>query len=146
MQTYLFGWLPEVVPYEGTTFHIEPLASTAGAFDYIVNSPRVKDDWFYPPLEPEIWAPGPGAKPLVYTDLFALPATHRLTFDDAHDDAKRYAAFAVEVLGVVKGMQLLLDKWGHFYRTPIKTGVLGDIKYVESNAVGRILDRAFSFW
>lgn len=146
MRAYKFGWLPDLSTFDGAEFSIAPLETSRAAFEHIVRSPRTKDGWFYPPLEPEYWAPGQNAEPLLYTDWFALPATHQLNFREELDDSKRLAAFAVETLGVVYGMQLVLEGWGHFYRTPIKPGRVGDIKFVKNAAASRLVDRTLHFW
>src|SRR5437870_3990626 len=99
MQTLEFGWLPELHPYEGAVFKIEPILSDREQFNYIVNSLRTKDGWFYPPLEPEYVAAAGNTEPLIYTDLFALPPTHRLCLRTDDSEIGKLAAFVIEALG-----------------------------------------------
>ena len=146
MHTENFGWLPQIASFGGSLFKIDPLFSRPSEFDYITNSVRTKNDWFYPPLEPEYWSAGTNSQPLLYAEWFALPATHCLTFLHDEDDPVRLAALCAEVLGAIKGLQLLLEGWGHFYRTPVKPNLLGDIQTVKPAAVSRILDLAIEFW
>lgn len=147
MQYFEFGWLPELITYlDCSAAQIQPIVTSRDRFQYILNSPRTKEGWFYPPLEPENWAPGPAAEQLVYTDWFALPQTHMLTLETSEEDSRKLAAFVVETFGMLKGMQLVLKGWGHFYRTPIEPGLLGDIKGTIPAAVSRVLERAVEFW
>ena len=108
------------------------------------NSLRAIDGCFLPPLEPEWMSTNDlHQKTIRYTTWFALPTTHRLRLRER--DHPELAAFLIGTLGVLKGLQLVLDGWGHFYRTPIAPGMLTDVVPAVS-AIVRVLESAYGFW
>src|SRR5258705_11564075 len=121
MSDFHFGWLPEQRGIDTASFQIEPLLGAA-QIEYVRNSLRARDGWFLPPLEPE-WLSSNDLfqKTISYAQWFGLPATHRIVLKQ--DDDGELAGLIIGVLGVLKGLQLVLDGWGHFYRTPIKPGM-----------------------
>jgi hypothetical protein len=142
---FRLGWLPEIEEIRTPVVDIRPLKTSLDDFAYIKTSPRTKEDWFYPPLEPEFSAQGSNSEPLVYADWFALEATHELYFPSSDTADPELSNFLTVVLGMLKGLQLLPEGWGHFYRTPIKPGELVDF-HPTIAAIQRVLPLAFDFW
>jgi hypothetical protein len=143
MADYDFGWLPESLTIDDPHFRIVQHEGDSG-IAYVRNSLRRREGWFLPPLEPEmISANEVFEKTIHYASWFGLPSTHKLTLHHVDDD--ELAGFLVGTLGVLKGLQLLLDGWGHYYRTPISPGMLTDI-IAKPSACHRIIRSAYEFW
>jgi hypothetical protein len=137
-----FGWLAERHRLHAGPVTVEPLHSSREGFGFVLSSPRVRDDWFYPPVEPE-WmsANDIGNAHINFAPWFSLPPTHRLVLPVEDADC---ASFVIAAFGVVKGLQLVPEGWGHFYRTPIKPGRRVDFD-AKPSACERILRASYDF-
>lgn len=141
MKAHRFGWLPESDTLRCAAFIITP---DDGERDPELLSPRIHDGWYYPPLEPEWFAANDiGNRHISFAPWFALPSTHTITFKE--DAEKSLATFVISTLGLLKGMQLVPQGWGHFYRTPVELGKLTDFRCAKA-AARRILNLAHEFW
>jgi hypothetical protein len=110
----------------------------------LLSSPRVRDGWFYPPLEPEFLSANDlGYKHISFAPWFSLPQTHALVL--TQDTNEELATFLILTLGLLKGLQLVPEGWGHFYRTPIEPGKLVDFSPRRA-ACERIMARAYEYW
>jgi hypothetical protein len=138
-----FGWLAQRCTLRTSEFAVEPLGDPAGK-SFRLWSPRIRDGWFYPPLDPEFLAANDiGNKHISLAPWFSLPQSHRIVL--TRDSNEELAVFLIAVLGLLKGLQLVPEGSGHFYRTPIEPGTLADMT-ARSSACKRILTLGREYW
>jgi hypothetical protein len=143
MATINFGWMPRECSFRDDGLQIEPLPAYASAIVAVRNSLRAKEGWYLPDLQPSaISNDDLGRVTITHADWFSLPQTHQLSYPGVDDDL---GEFLVGVLGVLTGLQLVPEGFGHFYRTPIDPDLLNDV-YVAPPAIKRLLRLGLDFW
>ena len=129
-----FGWLPDSASFETATIKIEPDPAFEAARSAV--RPHIsKDGWFYPLVS--------GDEPSTVFNRFELPPTHVLGC--AGPATEEVENFLITFFGWLRGLRLVPEEWGHFYRAATKPGMLTDFLQVRRD-VSRLLELAERFW
>jgi hypothetical protein len=143
--TVRFGFLSDPTELTWCTGCIKPLPDYTDILNSLRSDDRCYAGWFYPPLQAvPLAAKGDKSPPAMPTTRFSLPATHELTLYGATADNKT-AEFYIALLGLLKGLRLQREDWSHFYKSPIKSGLLCDFVARDSEIV-KALTLAADFW
>jgi hypothetical protein len=144
VERFDFGFLPDRLDIEGAGYAVSTTADFEARRAAVLNSCRVADHWYYPPLVERFSVnPPPAAPPLTYQTPFQLPSTHTLALTD---DDEHLALWLISILGVIKGYPLKLSKHGHIHRAVVSGGLLTDIGHLYDRECIRVLDAAYTFW
>jgi hypothetical protein len=118
--------------------------------DKVLAENRIYEGWFYPPIvqlgavKNSLVAPlKPLVSPTIPTTRFQLPVTHHLSHSISDSEEKIH--FLIASLGLLLGMRLLPEGWGHFYRTPVDEHKLCDLIVTPSD-VEHCLNCFDNFW
>ena len=136
-----FGFLNEEKAYTSEYFNIKPLPDIRTRVQKIKDSFYIEKGWIYPPYEKIV--DGIPTKPWIWYDIFP---SHTLEIKPFKENIpKEFSLFSILFLGFLKGMQLVPEGHGKFYRTPFETGKLtGFIVFDED--VCKIMDIAAEFY
>jgi hypothetical protein len=139
-----FGFWPKQWTITAGAIHIEPLPDFQEVVKLINDDDRAAGDWFHPPLTPA-YAPGTphDERPEVYAPRYSLSPTHLLTLPDS--DGRVCGELLLAVLGMVEGLRLIPEDWGHFYRTAIRAHKLCDLICSRSD-LAHVLGATHVFW
>lgn len=94
----------------------------------------IENDWLYPPIE---LVDGRPTQPFI---IYELPVSHNLEFNKSENEELYH--FIILLFGFLNGMQLVPEKWGHFYKTPFKKGKLVSF-HLNKQEIIKILDIAY---
>jgi hypothetical protein len=140
-----FGFLREECQLSWSEGSIESLPTRQAMVDNLDSSGRVCGDWLYPPLVDASGIPQPGKPhPEVLAKIFELAPTHKLTIVSGPDDPE-FANFLIALFGLMKGLRLVPEGWQHFYRVPLKCGMLCDF-LADNSSIAKMLELATEFW
>ena len=145
-----FGFYPYQKTFIVADIEIKPLDDFGDHVGHVLSQDRIYDGWYYPPvirhIQPRnsLLAPlKPSTVPEIPTDIFWLPPTHILRHD--HAASAEHADFLVVCLGLLVGLRLMPEPWGHFYRTPVDEHKLADLVVTRAD-VERCLPLFNSFY
>ncbi|MBF0190133.1 MAG: hypothetical protein HQL99_03165 [Magnetococcales bacterium] len=128
------------------SFCIEALPNIQETIEYIGKHEFASDKWFYPPLEYDITSKRQdGHQPKIQTGRFTLPSTHVIKTKNEPLD-KDFLYFIVAVIGILIGMRLLPEGWGHFYKVSIKYGSTSDLNCCSIKDIAYVLNMSERFW
>jgi len=123
---------------------LEPLNEYAERIRDVEASDRCADGWCYPPLV-EVESVVSNRNVVVPVERFELPSTHRIAATEPWGDDE-YLDFAIALAGMLCGMRLVREGWGHFHEIPIgSTGVLADL-HVRPFEIAEVLDAGSRWW
>lgn len=144
MMNVRFGFLAERASMSWSVGSIEPLPEYEQVVSGVRDHERVYGDWCYPPLVP---VPRNRDETKAAPDMpvgFALPATHELLLTGActGEEAEN---FFIALFGMLNGQRLQREGWQHFYRSPVRRGVLCDF-HADVQQMTQTLEVATQFW
>lgn len=139
-----FGFLIDSESMSWSAGRIAPLADYELVVSRMRNYERVYGDWCYPPLVP---VQSNRSETKVAPKMpagFALPATHELLLTGGRAGAEA-ENFFIALFGMLNGLRLQREGWQHFYRTPVRPGVLCDFE-AQKLEIAQALEIATRFW
>jgi hypothetical protein len=144
-----FGFYPYASSFSAGKIRIEPISNITEVVRALTSSRRINNDWFYPPLIRDRLAVGlispikPKIPPQIYTRRYELPTTHVLRHSGTSSIER--VNFLILCTGLLLGMRLLPEGWGHFSKTPVEKYKLIDL-IVSDREVERCLLLFDEFW
>jgi hypothetical protein len=140
-----FGYWPCKRELSAGVAQVRPLSDYDGTVQGISGSGRIANKWLYPPLtrayDPKL---APDKQPEIYESVYRIKATHVLTLPDA-TDATKCGEFLIALLGMLEGLRLIPEEWGHFYRMAIERHTLCDL-VCDRRDLEQVLEMALQFW
>lgn len=133
-----FGFLYEHFTYTTKYLTITPLKGTEEEFEVLKEETTLQDGWIYPPIDSVDY----GKKPVRNVLWYSLPCTHEINFSCKAN--KELKEFIILFFGFLKGIILRPEKWGHYYRTPYKSMLIGF--HAEKETIEKLLDMAVDFY
>ncbi len=144
-----FGFYPYPSSFTAGDIKIEPLPEIRDVISNVASANRITDDWFFPPLVREKLKVGiispikPKRTPLIYARRYQLPATH--TLNHRGTKSSQRLDFIILCTGLLLGIRLLPEPWGHFQKTPVEKHKLIDL-VVSDREVEKCIPLFDNFW
>lgn len=138
-----FGYLPEAHDFSVGDITVSTLLGLDEKRKGVEEDDFVEKDWIYTPPQRVRGLLGEESEMPYPARVFGLAKTHTLTHATATD--REHLSFLVWMFGFITGMRLTDTEAGFLDATPIKTGTLHDIVWLQ-HSERRALGFADAFW
>jgi hypothetical protein len=140
-----FGYWPRKIQLRIGRAEINPLLEFDANVALMEQNNRVANGWLYPPLITENERGGkPRQQTLIYAPRYGIEPTHSLSLPNSSKSQAR-GEFLIALLGMLEGLRLVPEGWGHFYRAAVKLNALSDV-HCSPQDLETVLTTGQDFW